>query len=116
MKTLAVSSLLAATASAVSISDRCTTAVIGAAVEDAFVEKVAIVKAGEAYGEGASDLGFPGVPTELPELCAVTLRVNSSETSSFRFGVFLPTEWNSRMLTLGNGGVSYSYSHTEKIK
>jgi feruloyl esterase len=40
----------------------------------------------------------------LPELCAVKIEVQSSENSSYRFAVFLPTDWNDRMMTTGNGG------------
>ncbi|KKA26452.1 hypothetical protein TD95_000164 [Thielaviopsis punctulata] len=100
-----------ASASTANINSRCTESVFAAAVPDAVIEKVAVVSAGSAYGEGAADLGFPTNPTDLPELCAVTLRINSSSISSYRFGVFLPTEWNSRMLTVGNsafaGGINW---------
>jgi feruloyl esterase len=70
----------------------------------ATVEKVDSVESGAAYGEGAADLGYPVNITNLPELCAVTIKVASSATSSFRFGLFLPTTWNGRFLTVGNGG------------
>ena len=49
---------------------------------------------------------FPRNATNLPELCAVKVTVQSSETSSYNFGVFLPSEWNNRMMTTGNGGFS----------
>ena len=47
---------------------------------------------------------FQSNVTELPELCAVKIEVQSSDNSSYRFAVFLPTEWNHRMMTTGNGG------------
>lgn len=68
------------------------------------VEKVQVVPAGATYGEGALDLMYPIQPTDLPELCAVTIRVQSSTISAYRFGMFLPTTWNERYLALGNGG------------
>jgi feruloyl esterase len=68
------------------------------------VEKVVLVPAGGTYGEGALDLMYPIQPTELPELCAVTIYVQSSTISQYRFGMFLPTTWNERYLALGNGG------------
>ncbi|PVH81810.1 feruloyl esteras-like protein B precursor [Cadophora sp. DSE1049] len=47
---------------------------------------------------------FPAPNSGLPELCAVAINVISSPTSSYNFGLFLPTEWNTRFLTSGNGG------------
>ncbi|OTA95518.1 hypothetical protein M434DRAFT_20233 [Hypoxylon sp. CO27-5] len=44
------------------------------------------------------------LPTDLPELCAVEVNVTSSELSSYTFALFLPSNWNSRFLTLGGGG------------
>jgi len=61
---------------------------------------------GGTYGEGAANIVYPTNPTNLPALCAVILNVTTSPESSFRFGVFLPDEWNSRFLTVGNGGFS----------
>lgn len=60
---------------------------------------------GSSYGEGAADLPYPTNPTHLPENCALTVNVTTSNSSSFRFGIFLPTQtWNGRFLTVGNGG------------
>lgn len=67
------------------------------------VSAVAVAE-GETYGEGAADIAYPEDPTNLPELCAVTVNVTSSSSSSYRFGIFLPTQWNSRFLEVGNGG------------
>ncbi|KAI1866857.1 uncharacterized protein JN550_007404 [Neoarthrinium moseri] len=71
---------------------------------DASIEKITLVESGASYGEGASDLNYPVSPTNLPELCAVTIQVVSSPTSLYRFGLFLPSDWNSRFLAVGNGG------------
>lgn len=59
---------------------------------------------GSTYGEGAADLPYPTNPTNLPENCALTVNVETSNSSNFRFGIFLPTQWNGRFLTVGNGG------------
>ena len=47
---------------------------------------------------------FPANETSLPALCAVSINVVSSPSSSFNFGLFLPQAWNSRFITSGNGG------------
>ncbi|KAK4464972.1 tannase and feruloyl esterase [Cladorrhinum samala] len=69
-----------------------------------------------SYGEGAPlDLGHPTNATNLPHLCAVTVRVSlPNASSSYRFGLFLPPNctWNSRFLTVGNyaqaGGINWA--------
>ncbi|KAI0021685.1 Tannase/feruloyl esterase [Xylariomycetidae sp. FL0641] len=79
----------------------------GALPANARLERVDAVPAGGTYGEGADDLNYPVPPTDLPELCAVTVAVASSPTSAFRFGLFLPAPaaaWNARFLAVGNGG------------
>ena len=71
---------------------------------EATLEKVAVVREGGSYGEGNANIPNPTNPTNLPALCAVTVRVMSSASSSYRFGLFLPEKWNSRFLVVGNGG------------
>lgn len=68
------------------------------------LEKIAPVSQGGTFGEGASDLGYPIQPTNLPALCAVIVNVTSSPTSYYRFGLLLPDNWNHRFLAVGNGG------------
>ncbi|KAI0460085.1 putative ferulic acid Esterase/Feruloyl esterase [Xylaria acuta] len=71
---------------------------------NAKIERVEALEAGSTYGDGPDDLAYPTQPTNLPALCAVTVAVASSATSSYRLGVFLPAEWNNRFLAVGNGG------------
>ncbi|KAI1412508.1 tannase-domain-containing protein [Hypoxylon sp. FL1857] len=68
------------------------------------VERVEYLSAGSTFGEPMTDLMYPIPPTNLPELCAVIISVASSPVSAYRFGMFLPAEWNGRFLTVGNGG------------
>ncbi|EHK50336.1 hypothetical protein TRIATDRAFT_289105 [Trichoderma atroviride IMI 206040] len=74
--------------------------------QGASIEKVASVPQNGQYGEGAADLNYPYNPTGLPALCAVTVKVVSSNESSYRFGLFLPSssQWTGRLLAIGNGG------------
>lgn len=71
------------------------------------IETVARVSEGGTYNEGTANLGYPSppyTPTQLPELCVVVVNVTSSPTSNYRFGLYLPTTWNSKFLAVGNGG------------
>ncbi|ERS97077.1 feruloyl esterase [Sporothrix schenckii 1099-18] len=71
---------------------------------NATLERVQVVPAGGTFGENATNIPYPYWPTNLPQLCAVIVNVTSSPSSSFRFGLLLPTVWNSRFLAVGNGG------------
>ncbi|RYP76647.1 hypothetical protein DL769_003607 [Monosporascus sp. CRB-8-3] len=73
---------------------------------NAALENVTAVPQGGSHGEGAANPAYPVGPADLPALCAVTVRVASSLSSSFRFGLFLPDPetWNRRFLAVGNGG------------
>ena len=62
------------------------------------------VEKGGNYSEGSADIAFPQPATDLPDLCAVTVKAPSSDSSSFRFGLFLPDEWKEqRFLATGLG-------------
>jgi hypothetical protein len=80
---------------------------------NATIETVAAVPEGGSYGEGSSNIPYPVIPTNLPALCAVTVRVRSSPSSGYRFGLFLPNEWDSRLLVVGNGGFAGGIAWSE---
>ncbi|KAF7531751.1 hypothetical protein G7054_g8583 [Neopestalotiopsis clavispora] len=79
-------------------------ALAGTLPANASIEKLSYVKQGDTYGEGWHDLMYPIQPTDLPESCAVTVYVQSSDVSWYRYGLFLPADWNQRFLAVGNGG------------
>lgn len=66
------------------------------------------VKPNGTYGDPdlLPGLALPELSTGLPELCAVEINVTSSESSSYSLSLFLPSEWNSRLLTVGGGGTA----------
>lgn len=68
------------------------------------------------YGQGAADIAYPTNPTNLSALCAVYVNVTSSSTSSFRFGLFLPTAWNNRFLAVGNGGFAGGVNWLDMVR
>ncbi|KAK0702545.1 tannase and feruloyl esterase-domain-containing protein [Apiosordaria backusii] len=74
----------------------------------ATIENVTPVPANGSHGEGPSNPPYPVNPTNLPPLCAVTIKVDQSTAASSRFGLFLPDELpvTKRLLVVGNGGFS----------
>ena len=57
-----------------------------------------------SFGGGVQNPEFPSPAINLPALCAVSVNVKSSNSSSFNFGLFLPDSWNDRTIATGNGG------------
>lgn len=86
-------------------SSNCTIEAIQSALpSNATVTNVTVVPQGGSFGQGAADVAYPTNPTNLTSLCAVIVNATSSPESSFSFGLFLPDDWNSRFLAVGNGG------------
>jgi hypothetical protein len=50
-----------------------------------------------------SDIAFPLNATGLPAFCAIQVNV-SQPHSSFVVAIWLPVQWNQRLMTVGNGG------------
>jgi feruloyl esterase len=78
------------------------------------VERAVSVPENGNYGEGSLDMGFPDVTSNLPKLCAVIISVTNTSAipqSNYRFGLFLPDTWNSKILTVGSasfaGGINW---------
>lgn len=68
---------------------------------EATLTRVEAVPEGGSFGEGNFTFA-----DGLPELCVVSVNVQSSENSSYNFGLFLPeTSWNERFMMTGNGGL-----------
>ncbi|KAI1759440.1 tannase and feruloyl esterase [Hypoxylon sp. FL1150] len=72
---------------------------------NATIIAVAPVQVNGSYGNSTI---LPDIPpmlsTGLPDLCAVEVNITSSESSSYIFSLFLPSDWNSRFLAVGGGG------------
>lgn len=70
------------------------------------VERVEHVTTG--YFVEAGNLGYPAFASGLPLLCAVIIQ---NTTADYRFGMFLPDTWNSKLLVVGNyaflGGINW---------
>lgn len=88
-------------------SPQCTTGTFSSVALPAgvsiYIESAAKVSNGQ-YQE-ASDLGFPTPAFGLPRLCAVIVNVTNTSAvpqSNYRFGMFLPDTWNSKVLTVGS--------------
>ncbi|KAL7629146.1 hypothetical protein AAE478_000665 [Parahypoxylon ruwenzoriense] len=56
----------------------------------------------------SGNLGYPSMASGLPPLCAVIVK---NETANYRFGMFLPDTWNSKLLVIGSysflGGINW---------
>ncbi|RYP51897.1 hypothetical protein DL768_002865 [Monosporascus sp. mg162] len=63
------------------------------------VERVQNVTTGFFVEPG--NLGYPSFASGLPPVCAVIIQ---NMTANYRFGMFLPDSWNSKLLVVGNYG------------
>ncbi|KAI6094017.1 tannase and feruloyl esterase [Hypoxylon rubiginosum] len=73
----------------------------------ATVESVQVVAAGGSFAE-SGNLGYPAMASGLPSLCAAII---NNSTAGYRFGMFLPDVWNSKLLVVGSysflGGINW---------
>ncbi|TDZ13434.1 putative feruloyl esterase B-2 [Colletotrichum spinosum] len=57
-----------------------------------------------SFGE-EGNIAYPGNVTGLPSLCAVSFIAKTGDgNQTYKFGLFLPDEWNNDVLTVGNDG------------
>ncbi|KAI0176468.1 tannase and feruloyl esterase [Hypoxylon sp. FL1284] len=72
----------------------------------ASVERVQHVTSGSFSESG--DIGYPSIASGLPPLCVAIIR---NTTANYRFGMFLPDAWNSRLIAVGSysflGGINW---------
>ena len=104
---LAFSFLVALTANVTALALECTECAISRALppeSGAKVNYVRHVPLNGSFTGSKNDTFNPSNYTGLPSLCAVSVNVPSSATTSFNFGVFMPDTWNGRIITTGNGG------------
>jgi len=62
------------------------------------------VAANGTFAENATKSGEPAVVTGLPALCAAKFSVPTSNRSTIDVALFLPDQWNQRLMAVGNGG------------
>jgi len=63
-----------------------------------------------------SNTGYPTNAFNLPGLCAVSVQVQSIGNSTYGFGLFLPDDWNSRFLAVGNGGFGGGINYVDMVR
>ncbi|TIB76112.1 hypothetical protein E3Q23_02037 [Wallemia mellicola] len=98
------------TSMAIAASDKCNVVTIQTYLPYGNVLTADYVKNNGTYGQPSQygdDIAFPNNATGLPDLCAVYVNASSSDTSSFRFGLFMPDDWQeNRFLATGLGGAA----------
>ncbi|KAI1759187.1 tannase and feruloyl esterase [Hypoxylon sp. FL1150] len=71
------------------------------------VEKVQHIATGGSFVE-SGNVGYPSAASGLPSLCVAIIK---NETADYRFGMFLPDVWNSKLLVVGSysflGGINW---------
>jgi feruloyl esterase len=81
----------------------CSIEAIGAILPANTTLLYAIPKGADSSFGSQSDIAYPLNATGLPAFCAVQVNVSQSD-SSFVFALWLPVQWNQRLMTVGDGG------------
>ena len=102
--TLFMALAIAAPALALNCSECAISRVLASGTVGATVNYVRRVPVNGSFTGSPNDTFGPGTYGGLPSLCAVSVNVPSSANTSFNFGLFLPEEWDGRIMTTGNGG------------
>ncbi|KAB5557853.1 feruloyl esterase B precursor [Coniochaeta sp. 2T2.1] len=95
---------LAVPALALNCSECAISRVLASGTAGATVNYVKRVPLNGSFIGSPNDTFNPTTYSGLPSLCAVSINVPSSANTSFNFGLFMPDEWNGRIITTGNGG------------
>lgn len=78
----------------------------------ATVTFASVVPANGTFTVSSGDVAYPTSPTNLGALCALEIKVQSSNASAYSFGLFLPNNWNKRFLYVSPQRCSIS-DHTD---
>jgi feruloyl esterase len=76
----------------------------------------------EATAVPAGAFVLPGgrpdaAPANVPAFCRVVARTGSAPTGGeVRFELWMPAEWNSKLMSVGNGGLAGTISYTQMVK
>jgi feruloyl esterase len=75
------------------------------------------IVAGSNFTGDSPETSYNAVQTDIPAACRVAAVVQTSNSSSARFEIWLPIEgaWNSRMLVVGNGGWAGGINYVDII-
>lgn len=74
------------------------------------------VLSAESYSANSTFFGTPNYyqadTSNLPAHCNILIDVKSSETSNYKFALWLPEDWNQRLWMVGNSGFVGNIHHT----
>ena len=72
------------------------------------------VSQNESFGDAPIGIGVANA-SSLPELCGLSVNIQTPSNTSYNFGLFLPKHWNQRIMATGNGGYSGGVNWGEMV-